>query len=204
MQNRVFNPPFHISTPSAPRQPATCGVLTRSVSIQSARLSLFFLPSAPNHRHMYNIWITSKSWTNKSKMLGICIHLLLFLKSGKFIFMNFPWRRKIFTNTDSFHNHSKEMTSSFCERFLLLSEIWGEKFHLSLTEPRKWMMSLLYHKNWYYKLYHERYVLISNPNYQILCSINEKTAKVKATLRLLLMQTISLHFSFLVFSSKNW
>lgn len=35
-------------------------------------------------------------------------------------------------------------------------------------------MSFLYHRNWYYKLYQERYILISNIDYQILRSINEK------------------------------
>lgn len=76
----------------------------------------------------------------------------------------YPGEEKFSITTNRFHNHSKEMTSSSWEQFLLLSEIWGEKFHLFFTKPRKWMMSLLYHRNWYYKFYEEMSVVISNPD----------------------------------------
>lgn len=36
------------------------------------------------------------------------------------------------------------------------------------------MMLFLYHRNWYYQFYQERYVFISNINYQVMDSINEK------------------------------
>lgn len=74
----------------------------------------------------------------------------------------FPEEEKFAITTDRFHNHPKEMTGSSWEQCLLLSEIWGEQFHLFFIKPQKWMMSFLCRRNWYSTLYEGRYGLISS------------------------------------------
>lgn len=74
----------------------------------------------------------------------------------------FPEEEKFSMTTDRFHNHPKEMTGSSWEQCLLLSEIWGEQFHLFFIKPQKWMMSFLRRRNWYSTLCEGRYGLISS------------------------------------------
>lgn len=58
------------------------------------------------------------------------------LENFEFLWI-YPGEEKISVTTDRFHNHTKEMTSSSWEQFLLLSEIWGEKFHFFFHQTTK-------------------------------------------------------------------
>lgn len=150
---------------------------------------------------MYTTWIMSQSGTNRvrcSTFLSIYYYFSS-LENFKFSWI-FPGEEKFSITTDRFHNHSKEMTSSSWEQFLLLSEIWGEKLHLFLTKPQKRMMSFLYTTRT------GRYALISHTNYQIMHSIREKNdskGESHITVTVYAEPYIFLHFSLWYFLPKS-
>lgn len=102
-------------------------------------LPFVFYFSHLHHRHVWKFWIISRRWAHQTKRLPFLLINYYFssLGNSKFSWICSGEDKKMFATTDKFHNHSKEMTSSSWEQFLLLSEIWGEKYHLFLSPNHK-------------------------------------------------------------------
>lgn len=98
-----------------------------------------------HHKHVGNFWTILRRWTNQTKRFQFLLIKYYFssLENSEFSWIYSAEEKKMFTTTDKFHNHSKEMTSSSWEQFLLLSEIWGEKYHLFLSPNHKKMNDII-------------------------------------------------------------